>query len=206
MGALALVEDVTDRCQGALSTDNLARLPSLIADASTVVSSYCRQQFVLATTTERIRPIGDRVRLRQAPVASVDTVAMVDTLHTGDLILFPLGSWIWDGGQEIWIGGLRTVINIPEALTHFLEFQVPLMEITYTHGYAEIPDPVVTVICAMVIRYIGIPASTGMPVNRVGEVEYKLSLPAQEGLLGLTDSEMRLLAPFRRPGTTVELR
>jgi hypothetical protein len=200
------VDDVTARYQGTLSADNLARLPALIADASTVVTSFTRQQFVSATTTERIRPIGDRVRLRQAPVASVGTVAMVDTLTTGNVIAFPIGAWIWDGGQEIWIGGLRTVINIPEALTHFLEFQIPLMEVTYTHGYTQIPDAVVTVICAMVIRYIGIPASTGMPVNRVGEVEYRLSLPAQEGLLGLTDSEMRLLAPYRRPGTTVELR
>lgn len=139
-------------------------------------------------------------------MASVNTVAMVDSLSGGDLITFPVGSWIWDGGAEIWIGGLREVINVPEAVTHFLEYQVPLMEVSYTHGYAQIPDPVVSVICAMIIRYIGIPASTGMPVNRVGEVEYRLSLPAQEGLLGLTDSEMRLLAPYRRPGTTVELR
>lgn len=198
--------DVQNRYMGTVSSDNLARLPSLLADASAVVAAYCRQTFTTATTTERIRPIGDRVRLRQSPVATVDSVALVDMLQASQLIMFPLGAWLWDGGQEIWLGGLNTVINLPDQVTHLLQYQTPLMEVTYTHGYADIPEPVVAVVCSMVLRFIDIPASVGMPSTTVGALSYRLSSTAEDGILGLTASEQRTLAPYRRAATTVELR
>lgn len=206
MNPLATPDDVTARYPGTLSADQAARLPSLLADASTVVRSYTRQQFDPATTTERIRPIGERVLLRQRPVTAVTAVAIVDMLQNNNLLALPLGAWIWDGGQEIWIGAINPVINLPDDVTYLLQYETPLMQVTYQHGYGATPDDVVTVVCSMVCRVLDTPGPTSMSSSTVGALAYRLSPAAMDGVLGLTDGEMRMLAPFRRPATTVELR
>jgi hypothetical protein len=203
---LATAEDVTNRYPGPLSADQLARLPGLLADASTVVRSYTRQEFSVDTTTERIRPIGDRVRLRQAPVTAVSAVGVVNTLQVNNLVVLPLGAWMWDGGQEIWIGAIGSVINLPDDLTEILQYQVPLMQVTYTHGYATSPDTVITVVCSMVTRALDFPGVTSAASATVGGLSYRLTTTAQDGVLGLTASEMRMLGQYRRSATTMELR
>lgn len=205
---LATVADVQSRYPGPWSDSLAARVPSLLTDASTVVRTYTRQMFAPASTstTETIRPIGDRIRLRQSPVTAVTAVAMVDTLQTSGLLTLPMGAWMWDGGQEIWIGGITTVINVPDEITQLLQYQTPLMRVSYTHGYTTMPDPVVTVVCSMICRVLDTPGPTSAPSSTVGGLSYRLSATAQDGVLGLTDAEMRMLAPFRRVGTTVELR
>lgn len=206
MSTLATVDDVTTRYPGTLTVAQLAQVPALLQDAAVTVRSYTRQSFDLLTTTENIRPIGDRVRMRQSPVIAVTQVAMVDTLQAGDLLLLPLGAWLWDGGQELWLGAINTVINVPDEVTHLLEYQTPLIQVVYTHGYDTTPDPVITVVCSMVIRALGLPGPTSVPSSTVGGVTYRLSTPAQDGVLGLTQSEMRMLDPYRRTATTMELR
>ncbi|SRR5437763_3397476 len=206
MSALASTADVESRYPGEMSADNLARLPALLDDASAVVRSYTRQQFTTATTTERIRPIGQTVKLPQKPVTAVNTVSLVDTLQSGNLLALPLGAWMWDGGQEVWIGGANVVINLPDDVSQLLQYQVPLVEVNYTHGYTTVPAEVVAVVCSMVIRFVDVPGPTGMQSQTVGPYGYRLSTTAQEGILSLTASEMRVLAPYRRSATTVELR
>lgn len=206
MDPLATLADFTARYAGTLTTDMQARATALLADASTVVRTYTRQQFDLATTVERIRPIGDRVYLHQAPVADVSAVSLVDTLQSGNLLSLPMGAWMWDGGQEVWLGALNTVINLPDDITDLLQYQVPLVEITYTHGYDTNPDAVVTVVCSITGRALDLPGPTGIASQTVGALSYRLSAAAQDGILGLTDSERCMLAPYRRPATTLELR
>lgn len=206
MTPLARVEDVASRYTGTLTDSQIPRVTSLLADASTVVRTFTRKTFTVATTTENIRPVGDRVRLRQTPVIEVTAVGVVNTLQAGSLLALPLGAWIWDGGEEIWIGGIGAVINLPDDVTQLLQYQTPLMQVTYRHGYPTVPDGVVTVVCSMVGRSLDIPGPTSMPSTTVGALSYRLSSAAQDGVMGLTDGEMRMLAPYRRSGTTVELR
>lgn len=206
MDPLALVSDITSRYGGTLPAGSTGRIPSLLIDASAVVRSYTRQDFTASTTTERIRPIGDRVRLPQTPVTAVLNVAIVDPLESGGMLTLPLGVWLWDGGQELWLGGLRTVINLPDELTHLLEYQTPLMQVTYTHGWAAVPDAAVSVVCSMVSRAVDMPGPTSVIMQKVGELTYKIGTTAQDGVLGLTDAEQRMLAPYRRAANTVELR
>lgn len=205
---LATVADVQSRYPGPWSDSVATRVASLLVDASTVVRTYTRQTFSAAPTTitETIRPIGDRLRLRQAPVTAVTAVGIVDTLQTNSLLVLPMGAWMWDGGQEIWIGAIQTVINLPDEITYLLQYQTPLMRVIYVYGYTTMPDPVVTVVCSMVCRVLDTPGPTSAPSSTVGGLSYRLSAAAQDGVLGLTDAEMRMLAPFRRAATTVELR
>lgn len=206
MQPLASVDDVMARYPGVLPTTAVARIPVLLADASVAVRSWCIQDFTLETTTDRIRPIGSTVRLPQRPVQSVTAVSIVDTLQTGNVLNLPLGAWVWDGGEEVWIGAVQQVINLPDEVSWLLQNQVPLIEVVYSHGYATSPDPVVTVVCSMVIRSLDLPGPTAITDNTVGPVSYRTSNAAQEGILGLTDGEKRLLSRYRRAGTTVELR
>jgi hypothetical protein len=204
--ALAALSDVTARYPGTLSGDQVARVPGLLGDASTVVRSYTRQTFTPATVTENVRPIGDRVRLRQAPVTAVTAVSLVDTLTAGSLLALPMGAWMWDGGQEIWLGAINTVINLPDDITELLQYQTPLVQVVYAFGYDVMPDPVVTVVCSMVIRALDMPGPVSVASSTVGGLSYRLGTAAQDGILGLTPSEMRMLAQYRRVATTVELR
>ncbi|HEX5119848.1 MAG TPA: hypothetical protein VFW65_32075 [Pseudonocardiaceae bacterium] len=206
MEPLATLDDVTARYPGTLTQDQQGRAAALLTDASTVVRSFTRQQFTAGASTERIRPIGERLYLRQSPVVSVDAVAVVDVLATSGLLTLPLGAWMWDGGQEIWIGALNVVINLPDDIAELLEYEVPLVQVTYTHGYDTIPDPVISVVCSVVVRALDIPGPTGIVSQTVGGLSYRLSPAAQDGVLGLTDAERCLLAPYRRPASTVELR
>jgi hypothetical protein len=203
---LALPTDVTNRYAGSLTTEDTTRVPALLADASAVVRSFTRQQFAAATTTERIRPIGSRVRLRQSPVTAVGSLAIVDPLQDGELLVLPVGVWMWDGGQEIWLGEISPVINVPDEATLLLRYGTPLVQVSYTHGYPTVPDDVVTVVCSMVIRTLDTPGPTSMVMSTVDGLTYKLGGTAQDGVLGLTPSEQRVLAPYRRTATTVELR
>lgn len=206
MDALAAPDDVAVRYPGTLSGDQMARVPALLGDASTVVRNYTRQQFSLATTTENIRPIGDRLRLRQAPVTAVTAVSLVDTLTAGSLLPLPMGAWMWDGGQEIWLGAINTLINLPDDITELLQYQTPLVQVVYSHGYDATPDTVVTVVCSMVLRVLDLPGPVSVVSSTIGSLSYRLGVAAQDGVLGLTASEMRMLAPYRRAATTLELR
>lgn len=206
MEPLASVDDVLNRYPGTLRPESKARIPYLLTDASVTVRSYCKQTFTAQTSTHRIRPIGDTVRLRQQPVVSVTSVGLVDTLTTSGVISLPLGSWVWDGGQEIWIGAIGRVINLPEEAFALLRRHTPLIEVVYGHGYATSPDDVVTVVCSMVLRVLDLPGPTSMTSNQVGPVAYSTSAEAREGILALNDAEKRILGQYRPSGTTVELR
>jgi hypothetical protein len=58
----------------------------------------------------------------------------------------------------------------------------------------------------MVVRALSIPGSIALSSNTVGPVTYAMTDTAQEGILALTPSEAKMLRPYRRMGTTVELR
>lgn len=203
---LANVDDLAARYAGTLTDPQATRAAILLADASTTIRSYTRQTFAVATTTERIRPIGDRIRLRQSPVTGVGAVAIVNQLQTGNLLTLPMGAWLWDGGQEVWLGPLTPIINLPDELIDLLQYQVPLMSVTYTHGEPLVPDGVIAVACSMVIRAIDLPGPTGISSQTIGNLGYSLGGVAGDGALGLTASEKKLLSQYCRHATTVELR
>jgi len=206
MDPLAASGDVAVRYPGTLTGDQMARVPGLLADASAVVRNFTRQVFTVATTTENIRPIGDRVVLRQRPVSAVTAVSLVDTLYTGNILALPMGAWMWDGGQEVWLGAITSVINLPDDITELLQYQIPLIQVTYAHGFDPMPDDVISVVCSMVCRALDIPGPVSVASSTVGALSYRLGTAAQDGILGMTASEMRMMVPYRRMATTVELR
>lgn len=200
---LAQVSDVTARLPSSVSVET-TRVAALLTDASAVVRNFTRQQFTTAQTTDKIRPIGYRLRLPQKPVVSVDSLAL---LLFNSATPYPFPGWWWDGSDEVWLVTGDQLINLAEEAVGFLEWQSPVCLVTYTHGYDMSPDDVVGVVCSMVIRTLTAPGLGGVVSEGVGEYNYRLSDAAAQGSMALTVAEQQILKPYRpRKSATAELR
>lgn len=206
MDPLATVDDIQARYPATLSAPDRLRVQALLADASAVIRTFARQQFTQSQATDRVRPIGFKAVLPQRPVVSVQSVAIVDVLQPNNLLPLPFAAWLWDGGNELWLGQMDVVANMPEDVLDLYRYNTPLIQVDYTHGYATIPDPVVAVACSMVLRNFDLPGAQGVASQQVGPYGYRLSTTGQDGILALSDSEKAALAPYRRQLATVELR
>lgn len=201
---LAGVSDVTDRLPTSLTVEE-KRVASLIIDASATIRRYTKQLFTLQQTTKGIRPVGNKIKLPQKPVISVDgiTVQLPNSLTSATI-----PGWYWDGSsQEIWLTDGGSIINLAEELVFALEWQTPTCMVTYTHGYAIIPDDVIGVVCSMVTRLVTAPGLGGVISETVGEYSYRLSDAAAQGPMALTDAEKKVLDDYRpKKVNTAELR
>jgi hypothetical protein len=200
---LVAVEDVTDRLPSSVTVEEV-RVRALISDASAAVRRFTKQSFTVATSTLRIRPIGNRIRLPKKPVLSVTSVGFI-IANNAVAVNFP--GWYWDGSDEIWLMTGGTIVNLAEELTFALEWQTPVAEVVWTHGYTQVPDDVVGVICSMVTRLITAPGLGGVISESVGEYSYRLSDTAAQGPMALTTAEKDILHGYRPRNTaTIELR
>lgn len=201
LSPLATLSDVQARMFRDLSEAEVGRVDIMLGDASSVIRNYCRQNFTSVRATERIRPVGYRVRLPHRPVVAVHSVSLL----IRDLTLSALG-YTWDGLDEIWLADQRQVINLPEIAHEWLATYTPVAEVDYTSGYAETPGDVLSVVCSMITRSMSAPGGGGLITESVGEYTYRLSDAAAQGPLTLTEAEKTILNAYRRPGAAVELR
>lgn len=192
---LAEVSNVTDRLPASISIEEV-RVAALIADASATVRRYAKQDFTMRQTIIGVRPVGNKIKLPQRPVISVQSItvrlpgSVTDSLIPG---------WYWDGpgSDEIWLTDGGSIINLAEELTFALEWQTPICQVTYTHGYDTSPDDVIGVICSMVTRIITAPGLGGVISESVGEYSYRLSDAAAQGPMALTAAEKDILKDYR---------
>lgn len=199
--ALATVSDIQERMFRELNAAELVRLESMLTDASAVIRSYTRQTFTSLRKTERIRSIGNRVRLPRRPVVTIHSVdLLVDNMTVSAI------GYIWDGLDEIWLAEAGQIINLAETAYEWLATHAPVAEVDYTAGYDEVPGDVVSVVCSMITRTLSAPGAGGIISEAVGEYTYRLSEAAAQGPLTLTGAEKAMLAPYRRPASAVELR
>ncbi len=198
---LATVDDVQARMFRDLTDIELARTEVLLGDASAVIRNYTRTNFTSVRATERIRPIGYRVRLPHKPVTAVHAVSLV--INTLPLAV---AGYTWDGTDEVWLADWGMIINLAETASEWLATHTPVAEVDYTSGFAEIPQDVISVACSMITRSLSAPGGGGIITQAVGEYSYRLSDAAAQGPLTLTDSEKAVLSAYRGAGTAVELR
>jgi hypothetical protein len=72
---LADVSDVTDRLPSTISVEEV-RIGALIADASSAIRRYTKQDFTQRQTTVGIRPVGNKIKLPQKPVISIQSITV----------------------------------------------------------------------------------------------------------------------------------
>lgn len=201
--ALASLDDIVTRVPAAVDIA-VERTTSLLADASAVVRSFSKQQFTVSQTTEKIRPIGYRVRLPQRPVVTVDGLSL---LLLNNVVPQPFPGWWWDGSDEVWLVTGDQVINLAEELQFALRWQTPICLVTYTHGYDIVPDDVIAVVCSMVTRALGAPGMGGVVQEGAGQFTYRISDVAAQGVVALNQAEREILKQYQpRRNATAELR
>lgn len=202
MVAFAQFSDVQDRSPVPIDESQEARVNALLTDAATLIKRYCRQTFVVEQTVERLRPIGGKIRLPHLPVISVDAVAVIDYLQNR----VPVAAPYWDGGDEIWLLYGQAILNLAEGLRELFQYNTPLCEVTYTHGYETFPDELVAVSCSVTLRRLAVPGAGVTQSQTAGPFSVALTPDAAAGSLWLTAAEKAMLADFRIKNRTMELR
>lgn len=147
-----------------MTTDENNRADSLLADASDIIREEVKRGQLGIVTDETIRMNGtsdESILLPSTPVISVSAVTLDgEPLTEGH-------DWYLDGNMIVRLPVTRAVIldGIADEMSTFplgtagFGWPEQTLEITYTHGYPEIPGKVKTICLAMVVRVWTNPAS-----------------------------------------------
>jgi hypothetical protein len=188
---LATTDDLAERMQRTLSDDELTRAFYLLADASATIRAYCRRDFTTTESTERVRVKNGRLRLPNGPVTAVDSIADMNgndvtfTWYAGNVIDFtvsPLNEW--------------EIVPLSTPLKY--------VDVTYTHGYAEIPEVVVKIVCRIAATALDSPAEdAGSQSESIAGYSYTRGAIAAAG--GLFAEEKAELDAYRVVGGSSRL-
>ena len=189
MAALATVAQVEARLARDLTGADETRMARLLDDASAAVRGYTGQEFTSSTTTVRVKAKTGVLFLPQRPVTAVTAVEDTDNNAL---------SYQWYGDDRIYLWSLTPIneweINVPLK-------RMVYVDITYTHGYATVPDDIVAVVCQMAMRAYGVDATdSGKTSESISNYSYSTGGAAAAGGVGLLSDERAVLDRYRRPG------
>jgi hypothetical protein len=174
---LATIADLEARLGRALTGTDADRAAALLVDASATVRNRTGQTFVAETTTARLRVRGTQLRLPQRPVTAVNTITNVD----GDEVGFT-----WHGGDSLTLDSVPTV---------------GWVDVDYDHGYEDVPDDIIGVVCNIAGRAFGTPADEGgYQSETIGTYSYTVGATAAAGAAGLLNDERAILDRYTRVG------
>jgi hypothetical protein len=180
--------------QARLTTDitDTYRASQLLDDASAAIRSYAGQDFTQATTVDRFKVKRGKVKLSQRPVTAVSAVEDVN----GNSVLFE------------WLHG--DVVKIQPNLDSFSfvpwKEGVEYVDVTYTHGYAAVPDDIVMVVCQVAGRAYGTsPDASALSSESIGSYSMSTGGAAASGAAGLLAGERAILDRYRRHVSSTSL-
>lgn len=190
MQPLATVADLEARLGRPLTEDETVRAASLLAGASANVRAYTGQDFTEDETTARIRVRSGRVRLPQRPVTEVASVESM----AGDPLTFT-----WHAGEWLRLDPEVTAFDYEPFRTN-----PTFVDVTYTHGFATVPDVVVEVVVQAATRALGVSADSAGTVSQTIDGYSETRVPAVvAGPLGLLIEEREVLDRYRIRGGTI---
>ena len=191
MGDMVTVAELASYLQADVDT---ATATLAVDAAEGLVRGYCRQTLTSATSTSVVLPIdvtdfGYLVRLPERPVTAVTSVSVSGTSYTVD------EDYAWDGMSS----HLRLATIVYPSATFS---DSPVATVTYTHGYATVPDDLVAVVLSIGARIYDNPR--GMRQESVEGYTY-LRGGAGDDILGATPSkaEMMVLNRYKRTAASV---
>ena len=175
----------------AVATD---RATLLLDTATAAIQAYTRQTLSQASTTVVLPgTMSERLVLPERPVTAVTAVSIGDTALTADT------DYVWDGASTL-IRGSRVdgvlSVNGPDWLVNgWGDWGGPgaQVEITYTHGFATIPNDIKGVCLALAARSLQSP--DGVNSESVGT--YSVSYSRSGGAVSLLTEERELLNRYR---------
>lgn len=207
MTAFATHDDLAARLGITLTTDEQTRADTLLALASGLIQQESRQKIELVTDDEYVirSSYDDRIRLPQRPVVSVSSVVL--QLIGGSVsFTVPSNTYYIDNDELV-----RT--SFPLAVQYaFAQYARgwlgPLFQatITYTHGFAVIPELVKAICMEMVVRVWVNPGTVAR--EQIGDTMtvYDNMRFSPTGLLMTTEEKEQLNELLRRRLGTVKAR
>lgn len=196
---LAQQTDVEDNLGRTLTAGEITRASTLLNRASQLIRSYTGLTFTLVTDDVAVMRItAGRVRLPQRPVTAVSKVALVGY----DGVQRYTVPFIWDGLDEVTMFGDYLVLNLPEILH---DVYTHTAEITYSHGYATVPDDIRDLTAEVVARVYQSPSTPGVQYQTAGPFSVRVADGYGSGQVVLTDADKQLLddGGYRRGAFTV---
>ena len=151
------------------------RIDALLADASAAVIAATGCDFERAERTKVVWPTRGYFTLRGVNVASVS--AIDEESNTLDLEQVETYRWF--------AGTCRKAT------------------VTYTEGWATVPDAVTAVVCSMVARAVSVdPSQYGHSQDTAGPFSFTVGTAAASGAVAMLPDEARMLARYtKKPGT-----
>lgn len=188
MADLATSADVEAFLGRSLTASESTRVDALLADASAAVRNYTGQQFDMDETTERLKVRNGRIRLSQRPVTDVASVVDMN----GNDITF---TW--------YVGSVIDLADAPPDSWSFEPYKngLTVVDVTYTHGYAAVPDDIVAVVRSIVAKALSVaPEYAGITQQTVGDVSVSYGSFAAAGGVGMLNDHRVILDRYRVEG------
>lgn len=189
---LATIDDLTDRIPGGVPAGSETRAEALLRDASEAVRKFTGQTFNTATSALANAKLRNGiVRLAQRPVTDVETVQDFD----GNTLTF---TWLGDDRVNVCPQVFDMWSMVPYRNT------LAEVRVTYTHGYDDIPDDVISIVCNVVARALGRdPQDGGVTQESIEGYSYTVGSIGAAGAVGLLSDEQRALSVYARVGGMV---
>lgn len=174
---LASVEDLEVRLGRTFTSTETDRAEALLADASAAVQAYTGQQFTVGTSTVRLQVRNGTVRPPQSPISTITGIANIEGAALDH---------VWYAGPTVAVTG---------------SIDGSWVDVTYDHGYEELPADIVAVVCQVAGRAMGVPADQGgIAQESIGNYSYSVGVAAAAGSVGLLNDERAVLDRYRRIG------
>lgn len=188
MTPLATIDQLADVMERSIDDDNLDRVNALLDIASQRVRTFTGRTFTLTTETKRVKVRNGKIRLPQAPVVSVASIA---DMNANAL------TFVWYVGQTIDL--TATPLNAFEIEPW--RCSITAVDVTYTHGYTEIPADVVGIVCDMAAAALDAPSEEGgLQSETLGPYTY-----TRFSGVRLTQSMRDALANYMAPVGTAQI-
>lgn len=209
MPDLATTADLVAELGRALTADEAAKAPGLLASASARIRAYCKREFTtVLNDVVVLRPVGALLRLPNTPVTAVDQVEMIGTAGTADRVM-AAAEWAFDGVDtiELWPASYRQ--DWPTVSGTYAN----AYRVTYDHGAGVVPEFIVSKAVEVVLRHLITPSPVaGLVQERIGNYSYQYGQQAGSASPGaavrLTEADRKDLreAGYRRTASTVQAR
>mgnify|MGYP007100061062 CR=1 FL=1 len=184
--AFATAADLEDYLGVTFTAADTVRAGLILNAATESIRAYCAQTISQATTTAKLPGTWSYdLMLPEAPVTAVTTVTLNgDALTTNS-------DYYWNSR-----GTLRRAADFTVAPATTAHWGGPeaTVSVTYTHGYATIPDAVESTCLSVAARLFANPA--GVQSEMLGSYQVQYDRSAQTG--ALNDHEMQMVRQYRR--------
>lgn len=198
LSPLATVTDIEARLGRPLTVAETGRVAALLADASGKVRTYTGQAFSIVTDDSvKIRSQQGEIRLPQRPVLSVTSVTAIGAGGAPNL---PVVGWMWDGLDIIRTSITSPVINLAEDWYDDDADAYPgTYLVVYSHGGGSVPQDVLAVTAAMVMRTLTAPTMAGgLTGETIGPYSYRTDGSGVGTAVIMTKEDRAELKEYRR--------